>query len=113
MYQRYLGNAKYEPYQNLLLKYAALYQYEIEFEPSKQNEEKIKELVCPIAILERNEETDYYSFYHSDFARLLLGAYATRPKFKREYRDDLQKFTIEQFKAYFSDFKKYPYKKAL
>jgi len=107
MYQRYLGNAKYEPYQSLILKFAALFQFEIEFEPSEQNKAKTNELVVPIALLERNEE-DYYSFYHADFARLLLGAYATRPKFKREFRNDLQKFTIEQFKDYFTDFKKFP-----
>jgi len=39
MYERYLGNATNEPYQDLILKYAALYQYEIEFEPTKKDED--------------------------------------------------------------------------
>ena len=109
MYERYLGNETNEPYQDLILKYAALYQYEIEFEPAKKDEDKTKELVNPIAILERNEDSDYYSFYHPDFARLLLESFVTRDKFKRQYKKGINEFTLEQLKTYFSDFEKYPF----
>jgi hypothetical protein len=109
IYKRYINNATNEPYKDLILKYAALYQYEIEFEPAKKDEEKAKELVNPIAILERDEDTDYYSFYHPNFARLLLESFANRDKFRRQYKNGIEEFTLEQLKSYFADFEKYPY----
>jgi DNA-binding XRE family transcriptional regulator len=108
MYERYINNATNEPYKDLILKYAALYQYGIEFEPSKKDEDKAKKLVNPIAILERDEDTDYYSFYHSNFARLLLESFATRDKFSQRYKNGIEEFTLEQLKAFFADFEKYP-----
>jgi hypothetical protein len=108
IYDRYLGNNTYKPYMELILKYAALYQYEIQFEPSKEEDSECIEFLTKQGLLEFNTETEYYAFYHSDFAKLIVKSYASRPSFKRKYHSGLQQFTIQQIKNYILSFEDYP-----
>jgi len=106
VYHRYLANNP-RIYMDLLLRFAALYQYEIRFEPSQEADfEKIESLTKQ-GLLEIDLETEYYAFYHSDFAKLLLKSYASRPSFQRRYRN-IQQFTIQQIKTYLLSFEDYP-----
>jgi len=108
MYYRYLDNNANRPYLNLLLKYAALYQYEIQFEPSQEEDFEGIEVLTAQGLLEFDPETEYYAFCHSDFARLLLKSYASRSSFQRRYYGNFEQFTIQQVKTYLLSFDDYP-----
>ena len=82
-----------------------MYQYEIQFEPSSEEDFEDVEALTAQGLLEFDSETEYYSFYHSDFARLLLKSHAARQSFRRKYREGLQQFTVEQIKTYILSFK--------
>lgn len=102
IYNRYLTH----PTGEVLLKYAALYQFEIDIEPL-QCETPSAELLLSHGLLSYDVETEYYSFYHSDFAKLLIESYQSRPSFYRNY-EDLDDFTYRQLSNYLSAFKRRP-----
>ncbi|TVM02646.1 MAG: hypothetical protein CV087_09260, partial [Candidatus Brocadia sp. WS118] len=106
VYFRYLDNDANRAYMEVFLKYAALYQYEIQFEPN-HSDLKAVEALTSRGLMEYDTETEYYSFYHSDFAKLLLKSYASRPRFTRNF-NSLQDFTIQNTKTYILSFEKYP-----
>jgi len=102
IYQRYLSRSTWE----ILLKYAALFQYEISIEPL-QKEAPITELLLTHGILTYDSATEYFGFYHSDFAKLLIEAYEHRPTFTRKYIDR-NDFSLSQIKSYILGFNDYP-----
>ena len=102
IYRRYLSH----PTSELILKYAALFQYEISVEPL-QKEVPISEMLLIHGILTYDSATEYFGFYHSDFAKLLIEAYERRPTFTRRYIDN-NDFSLSQIKSYILGFNNYP-----
>jgi DNA polymerase III delta prime subunit len=106
VHSRYLEIKENKPFKDVFLKYAALYRYEIQFRPVPGDTDAVEALTGR-GLLEHSSGTNYYRFYHSDFAKLLLKSYASRPNFKEEYRN-LETFSIQQIEAYFSGSDPYP-----
>ena len=106
VYSRYLDIKANKPHRDVFLKYAALYQYEIQFRPIPGDEDSI-EALSGHGILEYNPDTELYRFYHSDFAKLLLKSYSIRSVFKEKYTT-LEEFTTVQLKTYINGFRTYP-----
>jgi nitrate reductase NapAB chaperone NapD/ABC-type dipeptide/oligopeptide/nickel transport system ATPase component len=109
MYLRYLKDYEVPEKKadiEVFLKYAALYQYEIQFKPPSEDVASVLMLVRR-GLLDYDFETGYYAFYHSDFAKLLVKAYAYRPVFAQEYHD-IQDFTLQQIRTYLRSFEAYP-----
>ncbi|CAK8717806.1 hypothetical protein GMJAKD_07020 [Candidatus Electrothrix aarhusensis] len=77
-------------------------QYEIQFNPSSQDKKQVEELTNK-GLLEYDDDSEYYGFYHSDFAKLLLRSYQARKSFSRGY-SNLDDFTVQQLTNYFLDF---------
>jgi len=86
-----------------LLQYACLYVFEVEFESLPDNEETTEGLAKKGIILEACKQV--YSFYHSDFADLLLRAYEAyeERRFQRKYKT-FDNFLWVQIKKYLLSF---------
>jgi len=106
VYARYLGIKVNESHREVFLKYAALFQYEIRFRPNPEDKDSAAALSGQ-GLLEYDPDTEFYRFYHSDFAKLLLKSYSSRSDFKESFTT-LEEFTIAQLKAYITGFRSYP-----
>ena len=102
LYKRYLIH----PNSGVLLKYAAIYQFEINIEPQEQEVVSADSLLSQ-GVLLYDLEKENYNFYHSDFSKLLIESFQSRPSFSRKY-DDIDDFTYAQIKDYLTGFRKYP-----
>lgn len=102
IYKRYLMH----PASAILLKYAAIYQFEINIEPQEQ-EVLSADLLLSQGVLLYDFEKETYNFYHSDFSKLLIESYQSRPSFNRKY-EDIEDFIFIQLKDYLKGFIKYP-----
>jgi len=91
-----------------LLQYACLYAFEVEFE-SLPDDEKTTEGLAKKGIISEARK-HFYSFYHSDFADLLLRAYEAyeESRFQKKYKtfDNLtfDNFLLVQIKSYLLSF---------
>jgi|GEM_PF-4967395 len=87
-----------------LVQYACLFCFEIEFEALPEYEQETEKL-AESGIIEHQRE-HIYSFYHSDFANLLLRAYAAHDgtRFVRQYKT-LDNFIVAKIKVYLLAFK--------
>jgi len=86
-----------------LLQYACLYAFEIEFERLPDKKETTELLAINGIILKAGKHV--YSFYHSDFADLLLRAYEAyeESRFQRKY-NTFDNFLWKQIKSYLLSF---------
>jgi hypothetical protein len=86
-----------------LLQYACLYAFEVEFESLPDDEETTEGLAKKGIISEARKH--FYSFYHSDFADLLLRAYEAyeERRFQRKYKT-FDHFLWVQIKKYLLSF---------
>jgi len=76
-----------------LINYAAINQYEIFLNCSKEEQESwFKELINKDSVLINNKwQTEYYRFYHSDFAKLLVSAYYESRNFRKIEQVEFEK----------------------
>ncbi len=102
IYDKFLLHDKTEH----LLKYACLFQYEIQFEPSEDEKNDVEWLLRK-GVISYDIDTGLYKFFHSDFALLLLKACQSRPSFRRKYHS-LEDFTYLNIEEYILSFEKYP-----
>ena len=103
VYEKYFRHLEKKSQVDVLLQYACLYMFEVEFESLPDVEEDTKFLAKQGIILEVREYV--YSFYHSDFADLLLRAYAAYggDRFKRKNKK-FENFLFKQIKRYLLSF---------